>query len=192
MMKKEFSCFVLGFALLVFFLSCGRKIGPDSRAQNKAAGGAGETVNLDNGFPGDSYSIEAQTNGELLRIAENARETLPDFFLHLFRAARGEANFCVKYPFRTDSGSGFSMEQLWLSELRFKNGVYYGVLINSPLHIAGMKKGSVVTFSADEITDWMYTRNGKIVGGRSIKYLLEQIPQTRRSTEQRAILTMFE
>ena len=192
MMKKEFHCFVLCFTFLVLFLACGRKIGPDSSAPNKAAGGAGENINLDTGFPGDSYSIEAQTNGELLRIAENARETMPDFFRHLFRAAREEAKFCVKYPFKTDSGSGFSMEQLWLSDIRFKNGVYYGVLITSPLYIAGMKKGSEVIFSADEITDWMYTRNGKIVGGRSIKYLLEQIPQTRRSTEQRAILTMFE
>jgi uncharacterized protein YegJ (DUF2314 family) len=49
-----------------------------------------------------------------------------------------------------------------------------------------------VTFEIDDITDWMYTRHGKITGGLSIKYLLDQIPEHERSDEQRAVLSMFE
>ena len=129
---------------------------------------------------------------EILRIAEEARNTLPGFFRQLGRADSSDGNFCVKYPFRADSGSGVIMEQVWLTGIHFKNGGYYGVLAGAPQHLNDMKKGDMVTFYADEISDWMYIRGGKIAGGRSIKYLLEQIPESRRSNEQRNILQMFE
>ncbi|GHV95831.1 hypothetical protein AGMMS50293_21510 [Spirochaetia bacterium] len=134
----------------------------------------------------------SQTDEELLQIAQNSQDTLPVFFRHLFRPAKGESGFRVKYPFRTDSGSGFSMEQLWLSDIRFKDGVYYGILVNTPFYIASIKKGDTVSFSAGEITDWMFIQNGKIIGGLSIKYLLEQIPNHERSEEQHRVLRMFE
>jgi uncharacterized protein YegJ (DUF2314 family) len=128
---------------------------------------------------------------ELLRIAEDARETLPLFFRHLQNPAKGEADFRVKYPFQADSGSGFSMEQIWLEDIRFTGSEYYGALANAPFYIAALRMGDSVSFSPDKITDWMYTQNGTIAGGRSIKYLLEQIPGHERSEEQRAILQLF-
>jgi len=132
-----------------------------------------------------------QDDKELARIAENARNTLPLFFRHMLRPGEGEGGFRLKYPFQADSGSGFSMEQLWLENIRFKDGVYYGIIANTPFYITSMKKGDIVSFSADDITDWMYTSNGKIIGGLSIKHLLEQIAEHERSEEQRDILKML-
>jgi uncharacterized protein YegJ (DUF2314 family) len=152
----------------------------EKRTPGSSGGAADLTLHLD------------QNDEELLRITKDARDTLPVFFRHLLRPAKGEAGFCVKYPFRTDSGSVFGMEQLWLSDITFKNGVYYGVISNIPYYIGSMKRGNTVSFSAGEITDWMYTSGGKIIGGRSIRYLLEQIPGHERSEEQRALLKMFE
>jgi uncharacterized protein YegJ (DUF2314 family) len=134
----------------------------------------------------------SQDDEELARIAQNAQNTLSLFFRHLLRPANGESNFRLKYSFRADLGSGFGMEQLWLSDIQFKNGVYYGVIANTPFYIATMKKGDTVAFNASEISDWAYIHDGKIIGGLSIKYLLEQIPEHERSEEQRAILTMFD
>lgn len=133
-----------------------------------------------------------QNDKELSRIAENARRTLPEFYRHLLRPAAGQSGFRVKYPFRADAGSGFSMEQLWLEDIHFKDGVYYGIIANTPFYTAAIKKGDTVSFSAGDITDWMYIENGKITGGHSIKYLLEQLAEHERNDEQRAILQMFE
>jgi uncharacterized protein YegJ (DUF2314 family) len=133
-----------------------------------------------------------QDDEELVRIAENARNTLPLFFRHLLRPGEGESGFRLKYPFKADSGSGFGMEQLWLENIRFKDGVYYGLIANTPFYIAAIKKGDIVSFSAGDITDWMYTSKGKIIGGLSIKYLLEQIPEHERSEEQKIVLKQFE
>ncbi|MDR1586523.1 MAG: DUF2314 domain-containing protein, partial [Treponema sp.] len=154
---------------------------------NNDGGGAGA-----DGVVSDPTLHLNQDDEALDRIARNARDTLPVFFRRLLRPAKGESNFRIKYPFKTDPGSGFDTEQLWLSGIDFRGGVYYGVLSNTPYYIASMKRGDTLPFSADEITDWMYTKDGKIIGGLSIKYLLEQIPEHERSREQRALLEMFE
>jgi uncharacterized protein YegJ (DUF2314 family) len=133
-----------------------------------------------------------QDDPELARIAQSARETLPVFFRRLQSPLPGDGNFRIKYPLRADSRSGFSREQVWLSEIRFRDGVYSGVLDHSPYYVSGPAGGERIAFNVEEITDWMFTREGKITGGFSIKYLLEQIPEHERDEEQRRILGMFE
>ena len=128
----------------------------------------------------------------LLRIAEDARRTLPIFFRHLASADSGSTHYSIKYPFRAKAGSGIAMEQVWLSNIQFSRGNYYGVIASTPQHLSGMRKGKKVPFNPGEITDWMYIHNGKITGGLSIQYLLEQIPENELSAEQHALLEMFE
>jgi uncharacterized protein YegJ (DUF2314 family) len=128
-------------------------------------------------------------NEELANIAANARDTLPEFFRRLIRPAKNEKNFMVKYPFRADRGSGFAIEQLWLANIKYKDGVYYGVIVNAPYYLSALKKGDTVAFSIDDITDWMYTANGIIHGGFSIKYLLDQIPE--HNNEHKRIIQQF-
>ena len=137
-----------------------------------------------------TFSQAEQSNEELLRIAEDARRTLPIFFRHLSRAARGNEHF-IKYPFIADYDSGIAVEQIWLNGIHFIDGRYYGVLAGEPQYISGMEKGDTVRFNTDEITDWMYIEDGKIAGGLSIKYLLERIPESQRSEEQQRILQQF-
>ena len=161
---------------VIFFFSCDKPPAP---------------ITLDQQARSETMQTE-QADGEILRIAEDARRTLPIFFRHLTRPEPNEGSFCVKYPFRADEQSGIVMEQIWLTGIHFKDGGYYGVIASSPLHINGLERGSTVTFDADAITDWMYVRNGKIAGGRSIKYLLEKIPERRRSEAQQEMLFMFE
>jgi len=163
------------FLCAALFFSCERQ--PSTNGQDRAAGAA-------------SAQAE-QSDAELTRIAENARRTLPIFFRHLTGAGPGEDAFYVKYPFPADDGSGFGSEQVWLGGIHYKNGTYYGILAVEPEHLGGMKKGDTAAFNADSITDWMYVRDGEIVGGGSIKYLLEKIPEERRSEEQIKILGMF-
>jgi uncharacterized protein YegJ (DUF2314 family) len=138
--------------------------------------------------PAETIQLD-RTDAELQRIAENARSTLPSFFRHLARPGADVHSFCIKYPFISDDGA--VSEQLWLTGIRFKNGAYFGTLANAPQRLNKMKKGDTVSFSTDLITDWMYVREGKIIGGYSIKYLLEKTPEEQRSEEQRRLLQMF-
>jgi len=133
-----------------------------------------------------------QDDGEIARIAEDARNTLPVFFRHLAGGGANAGKDCyVKYPFVADEDSGVDREQVWLTGIQFNNGAYYGVLANTPRYLSGMKKGDRVIFEIDAITDWMYVRDGKITGGESIKYLVEKIPEDRRSDRERELLRML-
>jgi len=127
-----------------------------------------------------------QSDKELDKIADNARNALPFFFRNLARPENGADNFYVKYPVTAEDGS---VEQVWLGKIRIKKGVYYGNLANKTMSPGGNK---VKVIDTDKITDWMYIQDGKIMGGRSIKYLLEKIPEEKRSGDQRRILGMFE
>jgi len=129
-----------------------------------------------------------QSDKEIEKIAENARRALPTFFRNLTRPEAGADNFFVKYPLSADDGG---TEQVWLGNIHFKEGIYYGRLANMPKLQSGRKKNNLITFDPDKITDWMYIQNGKIIGGQSIKYLLEKIPENQRSEDQRKILLMF-
>jgi len=143
------------------------------------------------GRPSPTIEIE-RSDKEIERIADNARRALPIFLRNLARPPTGASNFYVKYPLSAGDG-GIEpkvREQVWLGSIRFKDGLYYGRLANAARHTDGKKKD--ITFDPDAITDWMYIQDGKIIGGRSIKYLLEKIPEEKRSEEQRKILLMFE
>jgi uncharacterized protein YegJ (DUF2314 family) len=157
------------FLCAFLFLSCDRAVKDVSHA------------------PSTAIEIE-QSDEEIARIAENAGRTLPIFFRNLARPETGAGNFCVKYPLTADDNS---IEQVWLGGIHFKDGVYYGSLANTAMRLDSMKKGGTITFDPDAITDWMYIQDGKIIGGRSIKYLLEKIPEEERSERQRKILQMF-
>jgi len=142
--------------------------------------------------PAKPITMQAdQTDKKILQIAEDARNTLPGFFRQLTRADAKEEYFCIKYPFKADDGSGVNMEQVWLTGIHFKNGIYYGFLASAPRYLNGMKKGDKVMFDTDTITDWMYVRGGRIIGGDSIKYLLEKIPEDQRSDRERELLRML-
>jgi len=131
-----------------------------------------------------------QDDRELERIAEDARNTLPVFFRHLTRAG-SSAECYVKYPFLADEDSGIDREQVWLTGIQFSNGRYFGILTSNPRYLSGMKKGDRVVFDMEAITDWMYVRSGKIIGGESIKYLLGKIPEDQYNDRDRELLQML-
>ena len=133
-----------------------------------------------------------QADKELLEITQNAQRTLYIFFQHLNAPGAKEHDFYVKFPFSTDQSADADAEQVWLTGIRFKDGTYTGVLANEPAHIGGMSKGDTVVFGVDAITDWMFVKDGKIAGGRSIRYLLEKTPENERTESQRRLLQMFD
>ena len=127
----------------------------------------------------------------ILQAEENARNTFSTFLRQLNRANSDKGDFYVKYPVLADAGKEIRTEQIWLTGIYYENGNYYGMLANTPLNISSLKKGDRIIFYTDSISDWMYISNGKIIGGQSIKYLLEKIPESDRSFQQKKILGMF-
>ncbi|MDR3139385.1 MAG: DUF2314 domain-containing protein [Treponema sp.] len=113
----------------------------------------------------------------LNQISREARESFPEFARKMSDPGPDEGDFRVKYPFQAEPGSAFGYEHIWLEDIFFEDGRYYGTLSNRPYYISSLQAGDVVPFEAELISDWMYIKAGQIVGGCSVKYLIKQIPE---------------
>lgn len=141
---------------------------------------------------GDRVTSVSGEDAVMNAIIEEARSTVDVFLERLRSPGRLDTAFQVKYPFPTDLGSEAGVEHIWLSDLSEEDGTWYGVVQNDPDYIRSMRYGMRVKFDIRKVSDWMIVSGGKIVGGKSIRYLIERIPEKERSEELRDILSMFD
>jgi uncharacterized protein YegJ (DUF2314 family) len=75
--------------------------------------------------------------------------------------------------------------------LRYDGKAFHGRLNNRPVDVRAIKLGDAVTVAPDEISDWMYVDNGKLVGGYTIRVLVDKLPPNeRKQVEQESGYTI--
>jgi len=158
---KKFLCIAL-ITLSALSLVCCKKAFKTTRTEN------------------DTVSAVADDDAAMNAIIAEARATVGSFLAELKAPAADESFFSVKYPFKTDEGSETKVEHIWLGDIAEENGKFFGIVGNDPFYIKGMKNGDRVEFDIASISDWMYYKGARIVGGKSMKYILEN---TKNLTE---------
>jgi len=108
---------------------------------------------------------------EMNAAIEKARATLPTFFVHWKHPGPGESDFNLKLRI-TDDGS---VEHFWLGQVTGTLGQLSGVVDDTPQTVHSVKLGQRIPISVDQITDWMYLRDGKIVGNLTMKVLFKHM-----------------
>ena len=112
-----------------------------------------------------------------------ARKTVRQFIGALQHRSPEESDFEVKKPF-VEKGN---IEHIWLSDVTFVGGHFQGKVDNDPSKIRGLKVGQVVSVNPDEISDWVYIKNGKLVGGYTIRaHYNESTPQEKQEFNRSA------
>src|SRR5262245_25919172 len=93
---------------------------------------------------------------------KKARETLPEF-LALVRAPRPSIKgFAVKVPI--PYGRGNDAEFFWISPFEERDGKFRGRINNEPRLAQSVKNGQIISFLENDIVDWLYHEDGKMVG----------------------------
>ena len=106
---------------------------------------------------------------------EKARASLPDFWRALAKPGPGEEKFSLKVGVST---GGNDSEHIWVNGIeRLSEGRFAGRLNNDPRDIEGKKSGDRIEFDEAQIFDWMFMRNGKIVGNETMRPLLNHMPE---------------
>ena len=109
-----------------------------------------------------------------------ARRNVAVFIAALKNPAKGQHDFEVKKPFVKDG----EVEHIWLSQVQFRGNRFHGVVDNHPKKIKGLKFGDRVSVNPNEISDWAFVDNGKLIGGYTIRVLSENLsPQQRKNFE---------
>jgi uncharacterized protein YegJ (DUF2314 family) len=136
---------------------------------------------------GDTVVGVSDQDKEMNAIIAEARSSVGVFLEALADPKIDRSSAQVKYPFPTDPGSTLDVEHMWIADITQEGGRYYGILVNDPFYIQGMKFGDLVQFDITKISDWRYIQEGYIVGGKSIKYFYDQMSEEeRREFDQNA------
>jgi uncharacterized protein YegJ (DUF2314 family) len=112
-------------------------------------------------------------DAEMSAAIAKARATLPTFWASYEAPSETGHSLKVRFSNRTNDG-----EHIWMAEVKkLGDGRYSGRFANDPLYLPGKRAGDVAEFKETDISDWMFMRGGKIVGGETIRVLLKSLPK---------------
>ena len=139
----------------------------------------GSAIRLMDAAAEDRSPIIDFANGDLEMAAAiaKARATLPAFWISYEAPKAEEAGHSLKVRFPVPGRSNGG-EHIWMAEVKkLSGGRYSGRFANQPRDLPGKRAGDLVQFAEGDISDWMFTRNGKIVGGETIRPMLKRMPK---------------
>ena len=112
-------------------------------------------------------------NAEMNAAIAKGRATLPTFWASYDAPKPSETGHSLKARFPYPNNSG---EHIWMAEVKkIGDGRYSGRFANAPRHLPGKRAGDLAEFREADISDWMFLRNGKIVGGETIRPMLKKM-----------------
>ena len=122
-------------------------------------------------------------DAQMRQAVREARRSVRVFIAALKNPSKGQHDFEVKKPFMKDG----EVEHIWLADVEFKGNRFHGLVDNHPHKIKGLKFGDRVSVNPDEISDWVFVENGKLVGGYTIRVLSGNLsPEERKNFENEA------
>jgi uncharacterized protein YegJ (DUF2314 family) len=121
------------------------------------------------------YNLESE-DVEINRAIKTAQQTLTKFEKAIRSNNANFSLFALKVKFENKENA----EHIWLSNVEFKNGEYFGVVDNLPEHITEVKLGETLKIDINTITDWMYLDKSNLVGGYTIRVLRDRMSEDER------------
>jgi uncharacterized protein YegJ (DUF2314 family) len=158
--------------ILLLFVAVACKQGADKE---------GEMVTEKNAAGEDVYSFDNNSTSMEAAMAE-ANKTWPLFEQNIFAGQPGTDHFGIKMIFKNFGDE----EHLWLRSLHKKNGKLHGVLIDAPYKITDIKAGDTFIIKINRISDWVYSENGKMIGGYTLRVIYNNLKSEEEKREYRA------
>ena len=120
---------------------------------------------------------------EMTAAIATARAKLPEFWRAFEQRAHGESEFSLKVEISDANGT----EHFWLTDIEKKNGKIYGTINNEPQIVGCVTLGQRIEVLPDRISDWLYLRDGKMIGNYTLRPLLKRMPE-EKAAALRAVL----
>jgi uncharacterized protein YegJ (DUF2314 family) len=149
-----------------------------------AARAAGRTGSpFETGTPGHTALYYLALNDPIMSAAmQGARESLPGFLAQARHPGPTMERFAVKIALLGEGGPEF----FWIYPFAHVGDRFIGQIGNTPLTLAGPKKGDTITFGKRDIVDWMYTDAGVTKGNYSARAILKAaLPRDRAAFKRR-------
>lgn len=120
-----------------------------------------------------SYIKIPNRDPEMEAAKAKARATLSQFWEKLERPGPGEEGFALKVSLPY---SPRDTEHIWTKDVERKDGKITAVINNRPRDVKTVRLGQRIEIREDQISDWMFVRNGKMVGNFTLRPMLARMP----------------
>jgi uncharacterized protein YegJ (DUF2314 family) len=133
------------------------------------------------GAPGFAQVLD--NDKQMDRAVENAQRNL-GFFIAALRAKKsGDTVFEIKKGFI----DGNNVEHLWIRQVTYDGKNFHGKIDNQPLQIKNAHVGERVTVAPEEVDDWMFLKDGKLIGAYTTRVLYARLsPEEKAEFDKRA------
>lgn len=118
-----------------------------------------------------AISVE-DNDPEMVAAIAKARETLPQFWQVYEKREPGETDFALKVSITDKAGT----EHFWATDIERRDGRTMGTINNDPNIVSSVKLGDRIELTMANISDWLYMRDGKMVGNETLRPLLKTMP----------------
>lgn len=118
----------------------------------------------------------AADDAELNGAIDRARAEVSTFLARLEKPRPGDSDFAFKAPVR----DGDRVEHFWLGNVRHESGHLVGTIANDPELVRTVKLGDHRRVPVNEISDWMFVSDGRLVGGYTTRVMLRRLGEDER------------
>jgi len=119
------------------------------------------------------YSL-SDDDKEMNLAIELSNESL-DEFDEALKFSENE-NFALKIRYDLNNKS----EHIWAVDIEKNGNDYFGIIDNLPNSETSIKLNDKVKIEKDKISDWMFSKNGKLFGGFTIKVLRNRMSELEK------------
>lgn len=119
------------------------------------------------------YSL-SEDDKEMNSAVELANQTLEDFDKALKFSEND--NFALKIRYDVNDKS----EHIWAVDIEKIDDDYFGIIDNQPNSVTDIKLTDKVKIEKDKISDWMFSKKGKLVGGFTIRVVHNRMTELEK------------
>jgi uncharacterized protein YegJ (DUF2314 family) len=155
-----------------------------AQAQSESTHLAGQ-ANKTPGHPG--YLAVSDNDKAMDRAVDHAQKSLGFFIAALHMKKPGDSGFEIKKGFV----DGDQVEHLWINNLTYDGKNFHGRINNRPLDVSNVHLGEEVTVAPRDVSDWMFVKDGKLMGGYTTRVLYRRLsPEDKAEFDNKAEFTI--
>ena len=128
----------------------------------------------------DYIKVDGENEVKMDAAITRSKKEIETFIKALQSPTPSQSGFSVKKPFPWKDGNETSHEHIWLTQVSFKDGKFYGRVGNEPVDVRDVKMGDEVTLDKSDASDWMIIDDGYLIGGYTILALRDQMPEAEQ------------
>ena len=106
-----------------------------------------------------------------------ARKTSDAFLQALRNPKSSYRDFCVKKPYPSKRSDA---EHIWIGGVHEVGDHLEGRIENEPYGTTEVKFGQLVSVKLNEISDWRYLEDNRLIGGYTIRYFYDRMSQAEK------------